>query len=239
MPVRHTTATWLGEQFMGGQSHNGLTMTCTSIGDAYYVVRDAADAAFCAIIDRVERHVPRLSPSPALAAGTVAGGRYPRRPTMTTEPVESTEIGPEPIAPNHHLQHQLGELPAGLPAVLMLGTGLTLVGSYTGNVELIGVDDQPSTIAAQVMVAACSCPDPETDVDPDCPRHYPRPPAELVALVARAVRASRGWSYRAGMGPHVPGCDDTDVNAAEAVLAALLTPGRNGVVGNEPGPVSA
>jgi hypothetical protein len=154
---------------------------------------------------------------------------------MTTQPVESTGDQPDAgPAPNHHLRHQLAELPPGLPAVLMLGTGLTLVGSYTGNVELVGVDDVPSTVVAQVMVAACSCPAPDTDVDPDCPRHYPTPPAELVALVARAVAAARHWSYRAGMGPHIPGCDDTDVNAAQAVLAVLLTPGRHGVFSNEP-----
>jgi hypothetical protein len=39
---------------MGAQSHNGLTMTCTSIGADYYVVRDAADAAYCSIIDKID-----------------------------------------------------------------------------------------------------------------------------------------------------------------------------------------
>lgn len=56
MPVRRTVVTWLGEQFMGVQSHNGLTGKCTSIGDAYHEVRDAADAAYCEIIDRVDWH---------------------------------------------------------------------------------------------------------------------------------------------------------------------------------------
>lgn len=155
---------------------------------------------------------------------------------MTTDPAESAGIEPDSgPAPNHHLRHQLSELPPGLPAVLMLGTGLALVGSYTGNVELTGVDDVPSTVMAQIMVAACSCPTPDTDVDPKCSRHYPTPPAEMVALFARAVAASRGWSYRAGMSPRIPGCDDLDVNAAEAVLAVLLAPGRHGVFSNEPG----
>lgn len=54
MPVRRTIVTWLGEKFMGGQSHNGLTQTCTSIGDAYYLVRDAADAAYCDLVERID-----------------------------------------------------------------------------------------------------------------------------------------------------------------------------------------
>ncbi len=54
MPVREKLVTWLGEKFMGGQTHNGITLTCTSIGDAYYDVRDAADAAYCAIIEGVD-----------------------------------------------------------------------------------------------------------------------------------------------------------------------------------------
>lgn len=54
MPVRRTIVTWLGETFMGGQTHNGATATCTSIGDAYYEVRGAADAAYCDLIERID-----------------------------------------------------------------------------------------------------------------------------------------------------------------------------------------
>lgn len=133
--------------------------------------------------------------------------------------------------PPHLLRAELADLPAGLPAVLMLGTGLTLAGAYTGNVELIGTDTTPSTVVAQVMIPACSCPDSRNDVDPDCVRHYPRPPAEFLRLVALAITAGRGWEY-GGIGAATPveGVDERDVNAAHAVLSVLLHPGRNGVV---------
>lgn len=153
-------------------------------------------------------------------------------PTAPTGPGDLDAFGP-----GHHLRAQLAALPAGMPAILMIGTGLTLVGGYTGDVELTGTDGIPSSVAARLMIPACTCEDPDTDVDPDCLRHYPNPPEELVALVARAVAASRHWSFRAGMGPHVEGCTDLDVNAAEAVLTVLLNPGRHGgVFSNEPAP---
>lgn len=54
MPVRRNVVTWFAERFMGAQSHNGLTQRCTSIGDAYYDVRDAGDVAYCELIDRID-----------------------------------------------------------------------------------------------------------------------------------------------------------------------------------------
>lgn len=192
----------------------------TECSDVLYLLDDMDDDP-----DRIPVHLAQ-----AVAVAEALNAKYPAK----TRRADGTE--PDPAAPNHYLRHQLSELPAGLPAFTMIGTGLTLVGSYTGTVELIGVDDAPSAVAPQIMLPACSCPDPAKDVDPDCRRHYPQPPAELVALVARAVAAARHWSYRAGMGPHIPGCDDLDVNAAEAVLAVLLTPDRHGVFSNEPRP---
>lgn len=149
-------------------------------------------------------------------------------PTEPSSPMSDT------AEPPHLLRAALADLPPGLPAVLMLGTGLTLVGSYTGTVELIGTDNAPSTVGAQIMIAECICPDPRTDVDPGCARCFPRSPAELVALVARAVRASRDCPDRAGVGLHVEGCDDLDVSVAEAVLAVLFNPGRHGVFSDAP-----
>ncbi len=68
--------------------------------------------------------------------------------------------------------------------------------------------------------------DPDNDVDPDCKRHYPHPPAALLEVVARAVAASRGWAM---CGSTIPGLSAADVNAASAVLDVLLRPGRHGV----------
>jgi hypothetical protein len=122
-----------------------------------------------------------------------------------------------------NLNTQLREVPADTPAVLLLGDRIALVGTYD-----MGTADG-ETVDVGLLVPLCTCPDPDRDVDSDCRRHYPEPPAALVELVARAVAASRHWSYRAGMGPHFDGCSDLDVNAAEAALAALLRPGRHGV----------
>lgn len=118
------------------------------------------------------------------------------------------------------------------PAILLIGGRVALVGTYVA-----GTTDPADTAvlaAVSVLVPGCTCTDPDRDVDPDCAQCYPEPPAALVALVARAVAASRHWEYRAGRGPHIPHCSDLDVNAAEAVLAVLLHPDRHGVFGNEP-----
>jgi hypothetical protein len=133
----------------------------------------------------------------------------------------------------HHFDRQLADVPPDTPAVVLIGDRLTLAGTYSAAL-VDSADAGRAQVAVSLVLPACSCTDPETDVDPDCPRCYPEPPEALVALVARAVAASRGWSYRAGMGPHIPHCTDTDVNAAEAVLAVLMRPGRHGVFCNEP-----
>lgn len=144
---------------------------------------------------------------------------------MTDNPIDPTETYPDGLAGD------VFALPSGLPAVLLLGTAFALLGSYTGEAEILhGHEGGPDVVKLGFMVPACSCTDPDNDVDPGCKRHYPDPPAELVALVARAVAESRNWEYRAGRGPHIEGCTDLDINAAEAVLAVLLQPGRNGVI---------
>jgi len=144
--------------------------------------------------------------------------------------------------PKSHLREQLEALPAGMPAVLVIGTAFTLVGSITGDVELTGVaDGDPSGVAVQIMIAACSCADPDRDVDPDCKRHYPDPPAELVVPLALAIAASRNWE-RGGhaaqyiaAAPAGAGIDAGDVTAALAVLDVLVRPGgRNGIVHQGP-----
>lgn len=159
-------------------------------------------------------------------------------------PEYTDQIDPAAMAssgPGQHLQSQLAALPAGMPAVLMIGTALTLVGTYTGDVELTGTDTIPSSVAARILVAACSCEDPDSDVDPDCSRHYPQPPEELVALIARAVAASRLWEY-GGIAEHAReriGLDwvsERDAAAALAVLTVLLQPARHGVFCQEPRP---
>lgn len=130
--------------------------------------------------------------------------------------------------PKSHLRDQLDALPAGMPAVLIIGgDALALVGTYTGDVELIGVADaDPSTVAAKIMIAGCSCEDPETAVDPGCHRHYPTIPQELLARVAAAIAASRDWAMT---GQVVDGVHPSHVNAAIAALTVLLRPGRHGV----------
>lgn len=149
---------------------------------------------------------------------------------------------PASFGPGRHLQAQLANLPAGTTAVLMLGTGLTLLGGYTGTVEIIGTDTTPAGVAAHIMIPACSCPDPAADVDPYCRRHYPNAPEELIALVARTVAASRHWERGGYSATHLSpdlrdrGVTEPDVAAALSVLTVLLQPDRHGVFGDESRP---
>jgi hypothetical protein len=127
------------------------------------------------------------------------------------------------------LNDQLREIPPDTPAVLLIPeAGLALVGTYDmgSAADAYGV---ATSVDVGLLIPNCTCPNPDGDVDVDCSRHYPEAPAALVALIARAVAASRHWSLRAGMGPHIDGTRDEDVNAAEAVAAVLLRPGRHGV----------
>jgi hypothetical protein len=140
---------------------------------------------------------------------------------MTDNPIDPPAFPPG-------IGREVAELPSGLPAVLLLGPAFALLGSYTGDAEILpGHEGGPDVIKLGFMVPACSCTDPDRDVDPDCKRHYPEPPAELVALVARAVAASRRWAQAGSM---IEGASAGDVNAASAVLDVLLRPGRNGVI---------
>lgn len=145
--------------------------------------------------------------------------RLPQEIRMTDNPLDPAPAG---------LAGEVLALPSGLPAVLLLGTAFALLGSYTGDAEILpGHEGGPDVVKLGFMVPACSCTDPERDVDPDCKRHYPDPPAELLALVARAVAESRRWAQA---GSRIEGASAGDVNAASAVLDVLLRPGRNGVI---------
>lgn len=134
--------------------------------------------------------------------------------------------------PASHLRDQLAALPAGLPGLVLLGANLvSFAGAYTGEPEIIGgADTAPATIALPIMLPACSCPDPNTDVDPKCDRHYPKIPAEFVAMIAKAIAAGRRWEL-GGLGAANPvdGVRERDVNGAYAVCELLFHAGRNGV----------
>lgn len=55
MPVRNKVVTWLGERFGGVQTWNGLTGECRTIPtDDYYATRDAADALYVDLIERID-----------------------------------------------------------------------------------------------------------------------------------------------------------------------------------------
>lgn len=125
------------------------------------------------------------------------------------------------------IARDLAALPAGLPAFILLGTQLALVGAFSGGVE-VHQGDGADGVSVTLVVPHCACTEADRMVgnDPDCPRCYPVPPAELVALVARAVKASRTW-VQAGQSDGIAGVDDGDVNAATAVLDVLMSPGRN------------
>lgn len=126
------------------------------------------------------------------------------------------------------LHTRLGEITPGTPTVVLIGEGLALVGVF--DLGAAGYADTTS-VDIGVIVPNCSCPNPaDDDVDPDCPRCYPKTPAGMLERIAKAVAESRRWAYRAGAGPHIDGCDDFDINAAQAVLSVLLHPGRNGVL---------
>lgn len=112
----------------------------------------------------------------------------------------------------------------GTPVVVLIGDRLTLTGTLT----TVTLGDA-TAVSVALTVPGCTCPTPGRSVDPGCLRCYPEPPEHLVVPVAKAVAASRHWAFRAGMGPHVDGADDLDVNAAEAVLAVLLGPTTHGV----------
>lgn len=135
--------------------------------------------------------------------------------------------------PDSHLRRQLEQLPAGLPALLVIGANvISFAAAYTGEPEIIGgVDQAPATIALPIMLPACSCTDPDEDVDPDCARHYPRPPAEFVDVIAKAIAAGRLWELGGrGHANPVDGVDEQNVNAALAVCEVLFRAGRNGVL---------
>lgn len=125
------------------------------------------------------------------------------------------------------LHTQLGDMPTDTPAVLLLGDGLALVGSLDMG-AVSGVDhDGTALVDVGLVVPACSCIDPDTDVDPDCRRHYPATPAGLVERLLPAARA--GTQYELG-GPNseLAGVttpeDEQLANIVAAVVRALLHP---------------
>lgn len=125
------------------------------------------------------------------------------------------------------LRESLRDTAPGTPIVVLIGDQLALTGTYKAGTA--GDLDDGTIAFVTLSVPPCTCPVPDRDVDPGCVRCYSRPPAHLFESVAKAVAASRHWSYPAGISPHIDGCTDLDVNAAQAVLDVLLNPTRHGV----------
>lgn len=112
------------------------------------------------------------------------------------------------------------------PILVLTGPGYSEIAFSGALTNVAGDGPHAGRVRLTIAPATCTCDNPDTNVDPDCPQHYPTMPAELRARLLRAALHGFRWETDAPAGDLRTAIL---TNVVDAILEALTRPGRTPV----------